>query len=99
MKSMQTVCADTRVLQPGYDRLLRRLDQALDIAHTRQWLLGQSQLPAELEVQGLSRADLCLLQQVLCRLGSCSASWLSLPQQAEQQYAADQAGQWPDTPA
>ena len=51
----------------GYGRLLRRLDQALDMAHTRQWMGGEAE-PPELELKGLSEADLLLLQQILCAL-------------------------------
>lgn len=51
----------------GYGRLLRRLDQALDMAHTRQWMGGETE-PLELELKGLSKADLLLLQQILCAL-------------------------------
>lgn len=49
----------------AYGRLLRRLDQAMDVACTRQWLTGQSSLPGELEIQGLSTGDLQLLKQIL----------------------------------
>ena len=59
----------------SYGRLLRRLDQAMDIACTRQWMDGCATAPDMLEVQGLSRSDLLLLQQILCNLdGSCAAS-------------------------
>ncbi|MEH6565055.1 MAG: hypothetical protein V7756_07020 [Halopseudomonas sp.] len=50
----------------SYGRILRRLDQALDMAHTRQWLTGyQGGGIAELEVQGLSQQDLTVLWQIL----------------------------------
>lgn len=49
----------------NYGRLLRRLDQAMDMACTRQWLAGQTALPGELEIQGLSSADLQFLDQIL----------------------------------
>ena len=49
----------------SYGRLLRRLDQALDVARTRQWLAGQPSAPAELEVYGLSKQDMELLRQIL----------------------------------
>ena len=49
----------------SYGRLLRRLDQALDVARTRQWMAGRQDVPAELEVYGLSRQDVQLLQQIL----------------------------------
>lgn len=49
----------------SYGRLLRRLDQAMDMACTRQWLNGQAALPGELEIEGLSNADLQLLDKIL----------------------------------
>lgn len=49
----------------SYGRLLRRLDQALDVARTRQWMAGQEDVPAELEVYGLSKQDVQLLKQIL----------------------------------
>ena len=49
----------------SYDRLLRRLDQALDMARTRQWLDGQPPGLTELEVSGLSPEDLRLLWRIL----------------------------------
>ncbi|MEJ6656567.1 MAG: hypothetical protein QNL70_11245 [Pseudomonas sp.] len=49
----------------SYGRLLRRLDQALDVAHTRQWMSGRQDVPAELEVYGLSKQDMQLLQRIL----------------------------------
>lgn len=49
----------------SYGRLLRRLDQALDVARTRQWMAGQPSVPAELEVYGLSEQDLRLLKRIL----------------------------------
>lgn len=49
----------------AYGKLLRRLDQALDMAHTRQWLRGYPELPADLELQGLSPEEMALLQQIL----------------------------------
>ena len=58
----------SRSADSGYSRLLRRLDQALDMAHTRQWMGGNAELPSELELKGLSEADLLLLQQILCAL-------------------------------
>ncbi|SDU18453.1 hypothetical protein [Halopseudomonas salegens] len=98
MKSAEPALLDTCRPQQGYDRLLRRLDQALDMARTRQWLAGHSQPPLELEVKGLSAGDLLLLQQVLTRLGQHSS--LAPPlYQAEQQYAADDCCQRPGTPA
>ena len=49
----------------SYGRLLRRLDQAMDVACTRQWMAGQLSAPGELEIQGLSDRDLQLLKQIL----------------------------------
>lgn len=49
----------------SYGRLLRRLNQAMDVASTRQWMTGQTSAPGELEIQGLSEADLQLLNQIL----------------------------------
>ena len=72
MKSAEPPLLDALHPQQGYDRLLRRLDQALDMARTRQWLEGLSQPPLELELQGLSTDDLLLLHQVLLRLGQSS---------------------------
>jgi len=55
----------------SYGRILRRLDQALDMAHTRQWLTGfQGAGVTELEVQGLSREDLAVLWRILETLDS-----------------------------
>lgn len=53
----------------SYSRILRRLDQALDVAHTRQWLAGYSgDCVAELELRGLSQEDLKVLWQILLSL-------------------------------
>ncbi|MCO5788786.1 MULTISPECIES: hypothetical protein [Halopseudomonas] len=49
----------------SYGRLLRRLDQALDVARTRQWMAGQPCVPTELEVYGLTQQDMQLLRQIL----------------------------------
>ncbi|MEE2798373.1 MAG: hypothetical protein VYB99_02220 [Pseudomonadota bacterium] len=54
----------------AYGRLLRRLDQALDMAHTRQWLSGYPELPSELELQGLSPEEMVLLQQILVAIST-----------------------------
>ncbi len=98
MKSAEPPLLGIQRPQQGYDRLLRRLDQALDIARTRQWLDGFSHPPMELELQGLSADDLLLLQQVLLRLGQTSSQ--AAPQyQTEQNYAADDCSQRPGTPA
>ncbi|TVP91606.1 MAG: hypothetical protein EA348_03695 [Pseudomonadaceae bacterium] len=98
MKSAEPPLLDIQHANQGYDRLLRRLDQALDMARTRQWLEGLTYPPLELELQGLSADDLLLLRQVLLCLGQRS----SLPapvHQAEQQYATDACSQRPGTPA
>lgn len=56
----------TRQRDCTYGRILRRLDQALDMAYTRQWLTGyQGGGIAELELQGLSQEDLTVLWQIL----------------------------------
>lgn len=49
----------------SYGRLLRRLDQAMDVASTRQWMAGQPSGPGELEIQGLNERDLQVLMQIL----------------------------------
>ncbi|HDZ56709.1 MAG TPA: hypothetical protein ENH64_09580 [Pseudomonas xinjiangensis] len=53
----------------SYGRLLRRIDQAMDLARTRQWLAGQSPGLTELEVSGLSKEDLQVLWRILDTLG------------------------------
>lgn len=98
MKSAEPPLLEALQPQQGYDRLLRRLDQALDMARTRQWLEGFNQLPVELELQGLSADDVHLLQQVLLRLGQVSGR-VPAAYQAEQHYAADGYCQRPGTPA
>ncbi|HIZ52140.1 MAG TPA: hypothetical protein IAA18_13795 [Candidatus Pseudomonas excrementavium] len=49
----------------SYGRLLRRLDQALDVARTRQWMTGEHSVPTELEVYGLTKQDMQLLRRIL----------------------------------
>ena len=49
----------------SYGRLLRRLDQAMDMARTRQWLNGQQPGLTELELSGLSKEDVRLLWRIL----------------------------------
>ena len=44
--------------------------QALDMAHTRQWLSGYPELPSELELQGLSPEEMVLLQQILVAIST-----------------------------
>ena len=62
----------------SYGRLLRRLDRALDMARTREWLAGQTGTLTELELDGLSADDLQLLWRILQTLddGSFSLSLL-----------------------
>ncbi len=52
----------------SYARLLRRLDQAMDVACTRQWINGQPSAPGELEIQGLNDRDLQVLKQILSNM-------------------------------
>lgn len=52
-------------LDSSYGRLLRRLDQAMDVARTRTWLAGSSNTPQDLEVCGLSPQDAQLLRDIL----------------------------------
>jgi hypothetical protein len=49
----------------AYGQLLRRLDQALDMAHTRQWLNNSPESPRDLELRGLSPEEMALLLQIL----------------------------------
>lgn len=49
----------------SYGRLLRRLDQAMDVASTRQWMAGRLTGPGELEIQGLNDRDLRMLVRIL----------------------------------
>ncbi len=49
----------------SYGRLLRRLDQALDVAHTRQWMDGSPAALTELELSGLTQEDQRLLWRIL----------------------------------
>lgn len=60
----------------SYGRLLRRLDQAMDVASTRQWMSGQPSESGDLEIHGLSSTDLQLLRQILhsMNLGQVAAS-------------------------
>ena len=45
----------------SYGRLLRRLDQAMDVARTRHWMAGRAPPVLELELSGLSAEDQQLL--------------------------------------
>ena len=54
----------------SYGRLLRRLDQAMDMAHTRQWMEGSPPALTELELSGLTPEDQRLLWRILQALGN-----------------------------
>ncbi|MBL4832954.1 MAG: hypothetical protein JKY26_03180 [Pseudomonas sp.] len=54
----------------SYGRLLRRLDQAMDMAHTRQWMEGSPPALTELELSGLTPEDQRLLWRILQALGT-----------------------------
>ena len=73
----------------SYGRLLRRLDQAMDVASTRQWMNGQPIESVDLEIQGLSDADLQLLRQILHSMNldqvAASPSVVPAHQHAQQQ--------------
>src|SRR5690606_4328723 len=73
----------------SYERSLRSLHQAMDLACTRQWLSGQPSAPGELEIQGLSESDLRLLDQILRSIKlnrvSASPSIISALYEAQQQ--------------
>ncbi|MFO7704151.1 MAG: hypothetical protein R6V43_03295 [Halopseudomonas sp.] len=49
----------------SYGRLLRRVDQAMDVARTREWMAGRPLLVAELELSGLSVEDQQLLWRII----------------------------------
>ncbi len=72
----------------SYGRLLRRIDQAMDMARTRQWLDGQPPGLSELEVSGLSSEDIQILWRILDTLGATQ----SLPRYPAR-LPADQAQQ------
>ena len=60
----------------SYSRILRRLDQALDVANTRRWLAGQGVGGVyELELRGLSQQDMQVLRKILASLDAS----ISLP--------------------
>lgn len=54
----------------SYGRLLRRLDQAMDMAYTRQWMEGSPPVLTELELSGLTPEDQRLLWRILQALGN-----------------------------
>ncbi|MEL0167756.1 MAG: hypothetical protein VW877_06455 [Pseudomonadaceae bacterium] len=74
MRAGSSAVLTSRPQDSAYGRLLRRLDQALDMAHTRQWLSGYPELPADLELQGLSPEEMALLQQILVTISLRSPS-------------------------
>ncbi|WP_152486777.1 hypothetical protein [Halopseudomonas pelagia] len=49
----------------SYGRLLRRLDQAMDMARTREWMAGRAPPVTELELSGLSAEDQQLLWRII----------------------------------
>ena len=49
----------------SYGRLLRRLDQAMDMARTREWMAGRAPTVTELELSGLSVEDQQLLWRII----------------------------------
>lgn len=59
----------------SYGRLLRRLDQAMDMAYTRQWMEGSSSALTELELSGLTPDD----QRLLWRILQALETTMSLP--------------------
>lgn len=73
----------------SYGRLIRRLDQAMDVARTRNWLAGEVKPLEELELCGLSTQDARLLKHILSTMelarASPSPQVLAACQQAQQQ--------------
>ena len=65
MKTPEPELRSGRNRDSSYGRLLRRLDQAMDMARTRQWLNDQAPGLTELEIKGLSKADVRLLWRIL----------------------------------
>ncbi len=59
----------------SYGRLLRRLDQAMDMARTRQWMEGSHPALTELELNGLTQED----QRLLWRILQALETTVSLP--------------------
>lgn len=74
----------------SYGRLLRRLDQAMDVARTRNWLAGDTKPLQELEVCGLSTQDMRLLQHILSAM-KLDRITLSPQVLAARQYAQQQS--------
>ncbi len=81
--------ATTRGMDSSYGRLIRRLDQAMDVARTRNWLAGEVRPPQEVEVCGLSTQDAHLLRHILSIMelsrAAPSPQVLAACQQAQQQ--------------
>lgn len=65
----------------SYGRLLRRLDQAMDVARTRHWMAGRAPPVLELELSGLSAEDQQLLWRIIQELQVCpdSGYWPGTP--------------------
>lgn len=64
----------------SYGRLLRRLDQAMDMARTREWMAGRAPTVTELELSGLSAEDQQLLWRIIEELqGSESSALIPVP--------------------
>jgi hypothetical protein len=59
----------------SYGRLLRHLDQAMDVACTRQWMDGIPPALTELELSGLTQED----QRLLWRILQALETSMSLP--------------------
>ncbi len=61
----------------SYGRLLRRLDQAMDMARTREWMAGRTPTVTELELSGLSAEDQELLWRIIEELQASASSVLT----------------------
>lgn len=68
MKGVMPDLLEDRARDSSYGRLLRRLDQAMDMARTREWLSGQGPSMTELELSGLSSEDRMLLWRIIDEL-------------------------------
>ncbi|WP_339844920.1 hypothetical protein [uncultured Halopseudomonas sp.] len=82
----------------SYGRLLRRLDQAMDMARTRQWMEGSHPALTELELNGLTQEDQRLLWRILQALETTvslpgSGSGVSLAGSLALYNAASETGQ------
>lgn len=78
MKGMVPVTLKDWPRDSSYGRLLRRVDQAMDMARTREWMAGRAPLMAELELSGLSVEDQQLLWRIIDSL-QVSATVTGLP--------------------